>query len=74
MAVIVTDFRDGPRFYLYHGDTTKILKEMGFKLIGLTILHQDNKGLYPYGYPYVFVSNIHHQYIIIVKKEDYKEL
>ncbi|MFX1443269.1 MAG: DNA methyltransferase [Promethearchaeota archaeon] len=69
MAIIVSDFRDGPDFYLYHGDTASMLKNIGFRLTGLTILHQDNKNLYPYGYPYSFVSNIHHQFIIIVKKE-----
>jgi len=70
MAVLVSDFREGPDFYLYHGDTASLLKNIGFKLVGLTVLHQDNKNLYPYGYPYSFVSNIHHQFIIIVKKEE----
>jgi DNA modification methylase len=70
MVVLVSDFRDGPNFYLYHGDTANILKKIGFKLTGLTVLHQENKNLYPYGYPYSFVSNIHHQFIVIVKKEE----
>ena len=70
IAVIVSDFRHGPNFYQYHGDTANILKISGFKLTGLTVLHQDSKNLYPYGYPYSFVSNIHHQFIIIAKKEE----
>jgi len=69
MAVIVSDFRHRDEFFLYHCDMTRLLKEIGLKLTGLTILHQDNKNLYPYGYPFVFVSNVHHQNIIIVKKE-----
>ncbi len=69
-AIFVSDFRDGPDFYLYHGDIANILKNIGFKLTGLTVLHQDNKNLYPYGYPYSFVSNIHHQFIVVVKKEE----
>jgi DNA modification methylase len=69
MVVIVSDFRHKSEFFLYHCDIALVLKEIGFKLVGLSILHQDNKNLYPYGYPYVFVSNIHHQFIIIVKKE-----
>ena len=69
MAVIVSDFRDKAIFYLYHCDIANLLRKIGFKLSGLSILHQDNKNLYPYGYPYVFVSNIHHQNIILVKKE-----
>lgn len=70
MIVIVSDFRDGSIFHLYHCTTIKILRDIGFKLTGLTILHQENKDLYPYGYPYAFVSNIHHQYVVIVKKEN----
>ncbi len=73
MAVIISDFRDRAQFYLYHCDIAKILRRIGFKLTSITILHQGNKKLYPYGYPFVFVSNIHHQNIIIVKKEVDKE-
>ena len=69
MTVIVSDFRDKSNFFLYHCDVAFLLKEIGFKLTGHSILHQDNKNLYPYGYPFAFVSNIHHQNIIIVKKE-----
>ncbi|MHA1448287.1 MAG: DNA methyltransferase [Candidatus Hodarchaeales archaeon] len=69
MAVIVSDFRDKSDFHLYHCKTAKLLRKIGFKLITISILYQENKNLYPYGYPFAFVSNIHHQYIIIVKKE-----
>lgn len=69
MGVIVSDFRDKAQFHLYHHETIKLLRTVGFKLTNISILYQENKNLYPYGYPYVFVSNIHHQYIIIVKKE-----
>ena len=37
-------------------------------LKGVTILIQDNKNLYPLGIPYAFVSNIHHQYVLIFQK------
>ncbi|MHA1383203.1 MAG: DNA methyltransferase [Candidatus Helarchaeota archaeon] len=69
MAVVVSDFRDKSEYYLYHCDIANLLREIGFKLTGLTILFQNNKRLYPYGYPFVFVPNIHNQNIIIVKKE-----
>lgn len=74
MVIIVSDFRDGPKFYLYHNRSANILREIGFKLIGMTVLHQDSKNLYPYGYPFSFVSNIHHQFIIIVKKKIQKAI
>ena len=65
MAVIVSDFRHGPRFYLYHADTARGLERAGLPLKAITILVQDNKNLYPFGVPRHFVSNIHHQYILI---------
>ncbi|MHA1378442.1 MAG: DNA methyltransferase [Candidatus Helarchaeota archaeon] len=71
MVVIVSDFRDRAVYYLYHCDIANLLKEIGFKLTGLTVLHQNNKRLYPYGYPFDFVPNIHNQNIVIVKKEEF---
>ncbi len=68
MAVIVSDFRHGPRFYLYHADLAKAIESHGFTLKGITILLQNNKNLYPFGIPYSFVSNIHHQYILIFRR------
>jgi hypothetical protein len=39
-----------------------------FELKGVKILIQNAKKLYPYGYPYSYVENIHHQYILILQK------
>lgn len=71
MAVVVSDFRHGPRFYLYHADLAREIEARGLALRGLTILAQDNKNLYPYGVPNAFVSNIHHQYILIFQRPDH---
>jgi DNA modification methylase len=68
IAVIVSDFRDGSRFHLYHAEVAAALQEIGFQLAGLTVLVQDSKTLYPYGMPHAFVSNIHHQFVIIARK------
>lgn len=73
MAVIVSDFRHGSDFIPYHMDITKTVEETGFKLKGITMLVQHQKKLYPYGYPYAFVSNIHHQNILIFRKYNEKE-
>lgn len=70
MAVIVSDFRHGPRFYLYHADLAARIEQAGFALKGLTILAQDNKNLYPFGIPNHFVSNIHHQYILVSQRQE----
>ncbi len=68
LAVIVSDFRDGKRFVLYHADLAAEIERRGLPLKGITILLQDDKNLYPYAIPYAFVSNIHHQYILIFQK------
>lgn len=70
IAVIVSDFRDKARFHLFHSDVARLLEQVGFHLAGVTILVQDSKTLYPYGMPHAFVSNIHHQYVIIARKGD----
>jgi len=72
MCVIVSDFRHGSNFIPYHNDVTSIMTGIGFTIEGITILVQNAKKLYPYGYPYAFVSNIHHQYILIFRKNGEK--
>jgi hypothetical protein len=32
-------------------------------------LYQRHKRIFPYGYPYAYVPNIHHQYILILQNE-----
>lgn len=69
MCVVVSDFRHGSKFYSYHSDISTLVEKLGFSLEGITILAQDNKNLYPYGIPFAFVSNIHHQYILVFRKK-----
>jgi DNA modification methylase len=69
MAVVVSDFRHGGRYYLYHADTARIVEQgAGLVLKGTIVLVQDNKGLYPYGIPYSFVPNVHHQIVLVFYK------
>jgi DNA modification methylase len=68
LCVIVSDFRHGPRFVLYHADLAREIEARGLALKGLTILCQDNKSLWPFAIPFSFVSNIHHQYILMFQK------
>lgn len=67
MAVIVSDFRDKSRYVMFHADIAQKLEEHGFELRGITILYQRHKRIFPYGYPYAFVPNIHHQYIVLMQ-------
>lgn len=68
MCVVVSDFRHGSEFIAYHSDISRVMTSVGFTLEGITILVQDSKNLYPYGLPFAFVSNIHHQYILVFRK------
>jgi DNA modification methylase len=68
MAVIVSDFRHGSKFVPYHTDISRAVESVGMTLEGITVLVQDSKALYPYGMPHAFVSNVHHQYILIFRK------
>lgn len=68
MCVVVSDFRHQSRFVPYHADLSRTIEGAGFSLEGITILVQDSKNLYPYGIPFAFVSNIHHQYILVFRK------
>ena len=76
LCIIVSDFRHKEKFYTFHTDLSSYIERKGnFALKGITVLYQSRKKVYPYGYPYAYVPNIHHQYILIlqnVKKDSGK--
>lgn len=65
MAIIVSDFRHGSQFYPFHSDLYHHLCDDAIKLVGISMLEQTHKKLYPYGYPFCYIPNIHHQYILL---------
>lgn len=74
MCLVVSDFRHKSRFISFHSDLIqgmngKLTKD-GYQLSlqGVKILIQNHKSLLPYGYPFAYVENIHHQYILIFRK------
>ncbi len=67
-AIIVSDFRDKSRYVMFHADLAHALAKKGLALRGITILYQKHKRVFPYGYPFAHVPNIHHQYIMIFQK------
>ncbi len=75
MCIVVSDFRNKSEFISFHSDLIqrmngKILnKKYAIKLQGVKILIQNHKSLLPYGYPFAYVENIHHQYVLIFRKE-----
>jgi DNA modification methylase len=68
VAIIVSDFRHKQRYYMFHADVGNSLESVGFTLQGLIVLVQDNKKLYPYGYPTTYVPNISNQFIVLARK------
>ena len=68
MAIVVSDFRDKSRYVMFHADLAQALETIGLEMRGLKVLYQRHKKVYPYGYPYSYVPNIHHQYILILQK------
>lgn len=73
LCVIVSDFRHKSKYVPLHSDLySNLLDKSELSLEGIKILVQNAKKLYPYGYPYAYVPNIHHQYILIFrnKKEE----
>ena len=76
LAIVVCDFRDKTEFISFHSDLIQKLKgkEVGGKskltLQGVKVLLQNHKTLLPYGYPYAYVENIHHQYVMIFRKDE----
>lgn len=71
-AIIVSDFKHGDKFYTFHSDLCNKISEEKLRLQGIKILCQTQKALFPYGYPFAYVPNIHHQYILIFRKPKQK--
>jgi len=67
MAVVVSDFREKSRYITFHSDLANVLLKFRLELRGIKILYQRHKRVFPYGYPFAYVPNIHHQYILIMQ-------
>ncbi len=68
MAIVVSDFRDKSKYIMFHADLAQRLEAGGLEMRGLKVLYQRHKKVYPYGYPYSYVPNIHNQFILILQK------
>lgn len=74
MAIVISDFRNKDEFISFHSDLIQRINKLSIDekyeltLQGVKILLQNHKSLLPYGYPFAYVENIHHQYILIFRK------
>ena len=69
MAIIVSDFREKSKYIMFHADLARALEDYKLSMKGLTVLYQRHKKIFPYGYPFSFVPNIHNQYILILQND-----
>lgn len=69
-SIVISDFTVDKKEICVQSDIVKLMNEIGFVFVGTIALLQDNKPLYPFGYPYAFKINHMHQNIINFRKED----
>lgn len=75
MCLVVSDFRNKSDFISFHSDLIQAMNQRetrdGYRITlqGVKVLLQNHKTLLPYGYPFAYVENIHHQYILIFRKD-----
>jgi DNA modification methylase len=68
MCIVVGDFRHKAQYFMFHADLAREMETRGFTLKGIKVLYQRHKRVFPYGFPYAYVPNLHHQYIVILAK------
>lgn len=63
-SIVISDFTINKVETNVQKDIVEIMSNIGFVFVGTIVLLQDNKPLYPFGYPYKFKINHMHQNII----------
>jgi DNA modification methylase len=67
-SIIISDFTVNKKEVCVQADIVRTMTDIGFDFVGTIALLQDNKPLYPFGYPFAFKINHQHQNIINFKK------
>lgn len=67
-SIIISDFTVNKKETNASGDVIRLMQDIGFGFEGSIVLVQDNKPLYPFGYPFAYKINHHHQYILNFRK------
>lgn len=67
-SIIISDFTVDKKETCVQADIVNLMLNIGFEFVGTTILLQDNKPLYPFGYPFSYKINHMHQNIINFRK------
>jgi DNA modification methylase len=67
-SIIISDFTVDKKEVNVQSTIVSAMESIGYEFVGTTILLQDNKPLYPFGYPFAYKINHHHQNIINFRK------
>jgi len=68
LAIILRNAYQHGRYYFTHVDVARRAEVAGFIPKGEKIWYQAGTRLRPYGYPFAYIPNISHQYIVILQK------
>lgn len=69
-TVVISDFTIEKKEVCVQSDIVRLMQEIGFEFVGTTVLLQTVKPLYPFGYPYAYKINHHHQNLISFRKSE----
>jgi len=72
LVIILQNYMDKGEYKMLAWDFAREAAKH-YQLRGEKIWCQDNKTLYPYGYKYSFVPNVHHHYCLVFKKVEKEE-
>lgn len=67
--LVISDFTINKKETDIHSDCVKLMNDAGYSYCGTSYILQNQKAIYPFGYPYKIVLNHIYQYIIKFKKE-----
>ncbi|MGA3285483.1 MAG: site-specific DNA-methyltransferase [Verrucomicrobiota bacterium] len=67
-SIIISDFTVNKAEVSVQSDVLKLMQASGFQFAGTTVLLQPVKPLFPFGYPYAYKINHHHQNIMSFRK------
>lgn len=67
-TIVISDFTVDKKEVCVQAHIVNMMEKIGFEFVGTTILLQNNKPLYPFGYPFAYKINHHHQNMITFRK------
>jgi DNA modification methylase len=75
LLVFIKDFQPKKEYHgMLHFDVMNIINQIDtIEYKGMKIWYDKSINLFPYGYPYAYVGNQLHQYILIFRKENNKQ-